>query len=106
MDKWKDMLSRKLDDIIERFYATPGKALMLTGARQVGKTFAFRKFAEKKFKRYVEINFVRTPDAAAIFDNPDGAGDILLRLSAFSKVRLVPGSSFSTRCRNARNASR
>lgn len=48
------MLSRKLDSFLDSFYDSErGKALLLTGARQVGKT--------------IEFTFVETPDAKDIF---------------------------------------
>lgn len=39
------MLNRKIDKYIEKHFASSKKALFLTGARQVGKTYAIRKYA-------------------------------------------------------------
>ncbi len=39
------MLSRKLDNFIERHYSNNKSALLLKGVRQVGKTSAIRKYA-------------------------------------------------------------
>ena len=36
----KKMIKRKIDNNIESFYKNHNKALLLTGARQTGKTFA------------------------------------------------------------------
>ena len=44
------MLKRKIDSYIKHFYADTNKALLLTGARQTGKTFSIREFG-KTFKR-------------------------------------------------------
>ena len=41
------MLKRHLTQFIEDFYATSRKALLLTGARQTGKTYAAREFGKK-----------------------------------------------------------
>ena len=41
------MIDRNIDKIIENHYANSKSALLLTGARQVGKTVAFRRYAEK-----------------------------------------------------------
>ena len=41
------MLNRHVDNIIERHYATTNKALLLSGARQVGKTYAIRRYAQQ-----------------------------------------------------------
>lgn len=55
-------LYRDLTNYIEDFYASQKSALMLTGARQTGKTYAIRQFG-KKFKSFVEINFIEHPEA-------------------------------------------
>lgn len=48
------MLTRKLDFFLDSFYENEhNKALLLTGARQVGKTWAVRNLAKRKFKHQV-----------------------------------------------------
>ena len=37
-----------------------GKVLVLSGARQVGKTFILNKFAKDNYKKYIYINMVQT----------------------------------------------
>ena len=54
---YTDMLSRKLDNFIEKHYANNKSALLLKGARQVGKTSAIRKYARKQKMNMIEINF-------------------------------------------------
>lgn len=88
------MIARKLDTFLDEFYKTRNKALLLTGARQVGKTEAFRRFAARTYRNYIEINFIKTPDAIGIFDGTQSAGDILLRLSTFTRIPMVPGETF------------
>lgn len=87
------MLTRKIDAVIDTFYDNTKMALMLTGARQVGKTNAFRRLAKRKFKQYIEINFIETPDAKQIFKGAQNAKEILLRLSAFADGPLIPGET-------------
>ena len=89
------MINRKLDLLIRDFYANHSNmALMLDGARQVGKTVAFRRYAESNYQNYVEINFVKNEAARSIFNNASGVDDILLRLSSFTRTKLVPGETF------------
>ena len=57
------MIQRNISTYLENFYKTSKKALLLTGARQIGKTFAIREFG-KKFKSFVEINFVENQEFA------------------------------------------
>lgn len=87
------MLKRKISEYIEHFYKVNKGALLLSGARQIGKTYSIRKFAEEHFKNFIEINFVETPEAVEIFSNAKGSADILLRLSAFTDKSLVVGET-------------
>ena len=93
---WKSviaMLKRKITTVIEHFYEVNKGALLLAGARQIGKTYSIRKFAEKHFESFIEINFVETPEAVDIFSNAKSSLDILLRLSAFTDKPLLPGKT-------------
>lgn len=87
------MLERKISRYIEHFYEVNKGALLLSGARQVGKTYSVRRFAEKKFNSFIEINFVDNPDAVGIFSNAKNSSDILLRLSAFVNQPLIKGET-------------
>lgn len=85
----KDMLDRKISSIIEHFYEVNKGALLLTGARQIGKTYSIRQFGKKHFKSFIEINFIETPEAIEIFSNAKSSADIILRLSAFTDKPLI-----------------
>lgn len=85
-------LFRHLTEYIEEFYRTQKSALLLTGARQTGKTYAIRQFG-KSYKSFIEVNFIEHPEAVALFANISSADEILLRLSAFSDVPLIKGET-------------
>ena len=87
------MISRHLDKIIENHYVSSKSALLLTGARQVGKTIAIRKYAQKAEMVLVEINFYEDAEARNIFIGAQNVGDVLLRISAHTRKRLVPGKT-------------
>jgi len=87
------MLRRKNETIIHDFLLHEKRALLVTGARQTGKTFSIRRVAKEIFEHVVEVNFIESPEAMAIFANPRNAQEILLRLSAFSKEPMVPGKT-------------
>lgn len=87
------MIKRKMDDFLEQFFATRKEALLVTGARQTGKTSSIRQFGKSRFECFVEINFVEQPDAVKIFRNVSGAEELLLRLSAFAPKKLRKGST-------------
>ncbi len=86
------MLKRKIDSYIRNFYATSANALLITGARQTGKTYSIREFG-KTFKSFVEINFVENPDAAEVLKGAKSSADILLRLSAMTAMPLIKGET-------------
>lgn len=86
------MLKRKIDNYIETYYETTRNALLITGARQIGKTFSIREFG-KRFKSFVEINFVDNPEAVEVFKGAKNSADILLRLSAITTTPLIKGET-------------
>lgn len=92
LEKRQTMLKRKIDERIRRHYATRGNALLVTGARQVGKTFSIREFG-KNFRSFVEINFAENPDAAEALKTAKTSADILLRLSAMTSAPLRKGET-------------
>lgn len=84
------MLNRKIYNYLRTFFNTEKKALLITGARQVGKTFAIRKVGSECFKQVVEINFLNDPRCKDAFSTPTNAKEILLRLSALTEKELIP----------------
>lgn len=87
------MINRILDKVIENHYTNNKSALLLTGARQVGKTIAIRKYAQKAEMELVEINFHEDQLAKNIFIGAQNAQDVLLRISAHTRKQLVPGKT-------------
>lgn len=86
------MLKRKIDLYIKQYYETTRNALLITGARQIGKTYSIREFG-KSFTAFVEINFVDNPEAVEVFRGAKNSADILLRLSAITTVPLIKGET-------------
>ena len=83
------MLFRKVYSELEKFYTENKKeALLVTGARQIGKSYVIREFGKSNFKHFIEINFIEKPQAVDIFKNATDAQDILFRISAFSNQQI------------------
>lgn len=78
LDKWKTDSFRK--------------PLLLRGARQVGKTYAVRRLGNQ-FKSFVEVNFERLEEAAAIFEKDLIPEKIILSLSLLLKTPIIPGET-------------
>lgn len=89
------MLRRKITDQLLLWKKQDGKkALIVQGARQVGKTFAIRAFGQANYERVLEINFKETPSAAEIFSG-DLSIDALLTAIRFRypDSPLTPGGT-------------
>ena len=88
------MLQRKITKRLEEFYQNkPGKALMIIGARQVGKSYIIEEFAKEHYKSVIKMDFIENPDYIPIFEFAQSADEILLRLSALFGDRMIPGQT-------------
>ena len=88
------MLQRKaIGRFIQWKSAKDKKALLVTGARQIGKTCAIREFARSNYKSLLEINFIDTPSAIKIFDSDLNSDTLIPALTAFSQKSLIPGET-------------
>lgn len=85
---------RKIErDIRDYFRAGDKTALLITGARQVGKTYIIEKTGHAQYEHFVKINFLENPDARSLFADVKDAQALLLRISAISNARLIPGKT-------------
>lgn len=82
------MLTRTVDRILIDHFKISKTALLIEGTRQIGKTFSIRQFG-KKFKTYIEINFIEQPEAISLFKDLSNTKDLLARLSLFTKQKLI-----------------
>ena len=87
------MINRKIENRIREFYKKDKKALLITGARQVGKTYIIREVGKADFESFIEINFLENRTAQSLFENARSSADILLRISAITDQPLVPGKT-------------
>ena len=88
------MLKRKIYKQIDDFYKRQkNKALMITGARQVGKSYIIEKYAKENYASYIRIDFIENPEYINIFDNITSTADILLKLSAIFGDKMIPNKT-------------
>ena len=88
------MLRRKVLEQIEKWHLDGcKKALLLTGARQVGKTTVVREFANTHYTHFVEVNFVKRPIAQQAFDGDLDTKTIITNLSAMGFGPFVEGKT-------------
>ena len=88
------MLRRKALDQFEDWYRYRTKqALLVTGARQVGKTYLVREFARTHWENVVEINLFENPAAAEALSTASNSRELFMRLTAFADAPMVPGKT-------------
>lgn len=88
------MLQRKITERIEAFYRNhPQKALMIIGARQVGKSYIIEDYAKKHYQSVIKVDLIENPDYVSLFSKAKNAEEILLRLSALFGDRMIPGKT-------------
>ncbi len=88
------MLQRKALKQFQAWHDAPSHtALLVTGARQVGKTYLIREFANQHYESFAEFNFIQNPDAARIFNPPSDAATMLMRMELASGQRFIPGKT-------------
>lgn len=104
------MLKRKIiNQLIEWKKNSKKKALLVKGARQIGKTTVIREFGKHNYPHFVEINFEEKPLARKAFDGNLDAATIILNLSAMGFGPFVKGETLVffdeiQSCPNARTA--
>lgn len=88
------MLKRKAYERIATWKSSPSKkALLVTGARQIGKTFLVRQFGQENYDNVIEFNFILNAEAKSVFSAPSTPEEILMALSLLSGKKMVPGKT-------------
>lgn len=86
------MLQRKITKEIEKWFSESTTALLIDGARQVGKTTAIEAFLEASNLHYVKLNLYEDQLAKASFNNATDTESLLLRIKALTKDDLEEGT--------------
>ena len=88
------MLYRKAYDCLLNWKTSKDKkALLITGARQTGKTYIVREFGKKNYKNFIEINFITNPEATKIFSGDLSAETIIINLTAYPRKTMSAGNT-------------
>lgn len=88
------MLERKMMSTLCNWRnAADRRALLLSGARQTGKTYLVREFARRHFENLIEVDFVADKDAGGFLAAAAGPQDLLSRLTLLSRKAATPGST-------------
>jgi len=86
------MIWRKISEKLEDFYGANGRyALLVDGARQVGKTYSIEQFANAHYESVIKIDFIKMPGAVDLFRDVADESEVLTRISAFSDKPMIEG---------------
>ena len=88
------MLKRKIEKRIESWKATKtNQGLLITGARQTGKTSSIEAFGRERYEAMVKIEFVEQPRAVDIISEARNLSDLIMRITALAERPLAPEST-------------
>lgn len=87
------MLRRKVTDRLYEWKRTSCKALLVTGARQIGKSFAIRAFGRENYAAYYEANLLLDSDARDALTGARNAADFVSRVAMLADRPLVEGDT-------------
>lgn len=88
------MLHRKIEKAIVSWIHNSKKALLIDGARQVGKTYIIRKILEKESCPYIEFNLIKSPELVGLLAKSTSVDDLITNLSLFTDGKFVKGKTF------------
>lgn len=88
------MLHRKIEDSIISWIKNDKKALLIDGARQVGKTYIIRKVLEEQGCQYIEFNLIQSPGIAELLNKSESVEDMIVNLSLFTDKSFIKGETF------------
>ena len=83
------MLKRKVEDKLLFWFKNRKQALLVKGARQVGKSYSIKRFIEDRFDSVIQIDFSNRIDLIDTFALLGNSDDLLLRLSLIAGDKLV-----------------
>ena len=84
------MFRRKIEQKLEFWLKNRKQALLITGARQIGKSYSIDYFIEGKFKNIIKIDFSKRTDLIDTFALLKNSDDLLMRLSLFAGDKMIP----------------
>ena len=83
------MLYRKAQERIESWINHSKNALLVSGARQVGKTYLIRECLKNSGLDYIEINLIEESDLASAISNSMSVQDLVVAISSAKNHRFV-----------------
>lgn len=88
------MLKRKAaEQLAEWKHENSNKALLVMGARQVGKTYLIEEFTRENYENVVKFDLVDQTDILDAMNNVSSSQELFMVISAYAGANLVPGKT-------------
>ena len=87
------MLKRKAEAAINNWILESKTALLVSGARQVGKTYTIRNCLSKAKRDYIEINLIEQPELIPVLECTQSVDDLVINLSAATNHSFIKGET-------------
>lgn len=88
------MLKRKaMDALINWKNNNDGQALLVSGARQVGKTYLIEQFIHENYEHVVKFDLVDQVDVKKALDVASNSQELFMALSAYAGSEMAPGKT-------------
>ena len=84
---------RKITSKLEEWYKNSDKALMITGARQVGKTYIIKQFGKEYYDNLIYVNFETNQELSNEIADNINANYIIHKLELFYGEKIIPGKT-------------
>ena len=88
------MLKRKIEKLIIQWIRESKKALLVDGARQVGKTFIIRNSLKNENCHVIEFNILNTPEIIPLLKDSNTVDEMITNLSLFTDQPFIKGETF------------
>lgn len=85
------MITRKVENSINNWIKNSSKAMLVSGARQVGKTYTIRQCL--KNSNYLEINLIQQPELKPLLEKAMSVDDLIVNLSALTDYNFIPNET-------------
>lgn len=87
------MISRKSETKIKKWIQDSKKALLVSGARQVGKTHSIRRCLDELGCDFLEINLIEQPELVPVIEASMSVEDLIINLSTATNYSFTKGET-------------
>ena len=88
------MIIRKAENKIKEWIRSSKQALLVSGARQVGKTYSIRRCLKESDVDFLEINLIDQPEIVQLIERSRSVDDLIINISAITNYTFKAGESY------------